>query len=101
MALARKVKLRVWRDYDADQGGPDSAAYQAYKEEMTFRWAVICLSCYARLNNDFGAAEINGREFGLAGSSRGDKAAVVNEAQYRAFQRREAAKLGLDLGEEY
>jgi hypothetical protein len=100
MSLARKVKLRVLREYDPNQGGPDSAAYQAYREEMTFRWTVICLGCYMRLDNDTGVAEINGREFGLAGSSRGDKATVVNEARYRAFQTREAEKLGIDLGDE-
>jgi hypothetical protein len=100
MSLARKVKLRLLREYNPDQGGSDSAAYQAYREEMTFRWTVICLGCYTRLNNDTGEAEINGREFGLAGSSRGDKAAVVNEAGYRESQRGEAEKLGIDLGDE-
>lgn len=64
--------------------------------EMTFRWAVLCLGCYRRLDNECGAGEIGGRLFNLAGSSRGDKAAVLNEAKYQARQRQEAAKLGLE-----
>src|SRR5262245_51435931 len=98
--LARKVKLRGIRDYDPGSGGPDSAAYLAYREETTFRRAVICPACYAQLDNSCGIAQIGGRTFGLAGTSRGDKAAVVDETKYRAFQRRQARKLGLDLGEE-
>jgi hypothetical protein len=32
----------------------------------------------------------------LAGTSRGDKAGVVDEVKYQAFQRREAERMGLD-----
>jgi hypothetical protein len=32
----------------------------------------------------------------MAGQSRGDKATTIDEAKYRAWQRREAEKLGLD-----
>jgi hypothetical protein len=95
--LGRKVKLRPWREYDPDQGGLDSAAYLSYVEEMTYRWAFICHACYRTLDNDIGLAEVSGRLFNIAGASRRDKAAVVDEAKYRAFQQREAQKLGLDL----
>ena len=97
IALARKVKLRPWREDFPWAEGPQSAAYLAYCEEMTFRWAIICLGCYRRLDNEFGVGEVAGRYFGLAGASRRDRAAVVNEAKYQAFQRREAAKLGLTI----
>jgi hypothetical protein len=95
IALARKVKLRPWRP--TVPGPPESAAYHAYVQEMTFRWAFICLACYRTLDNEGGMAEVGGRLFNLAGASRGDKAAVVDEAKYQAFQRREAAKMGLDI----
>jgi hypothetical protein len=97
---ARKVKLRVPRDYDPQLGGPDSPAYQAYVEETTFRWAVVCQACYSLLDNATGLAEIAGKPFNIAGASRGDKAATIDEAKYQAFRRLEAQKLGLDLSEE-
>jgi hypothetical protein len=51
VSLARKAKLRVVRGYDVEQGGPDSAAYQSYVEEMTFRWTAICPGCFLTLDN--------------------------------------------------
>jgi hypothetical protein len=95
--LARKVRLRPWREYDPQRGGPRSAAYESYKEEMTYRWAVICQACYMALDNSLGISEIGGRLFNLAGASRGDKAATIDEPKYWEFRRKEAAKLGLDL----
>ena len=100
MTSARKVKLRPWRDYDPDLGGPESPAYKSYEEEMTFRPAVICQACYSTLDNAAGLGQVAGKLFNLAGASRIDKAPTIDEAKYRAFQRKEAAKLGLDLGEE-
>jgi hypothetical protein len=96
MALARKVKLRPWRDFRPEQGGPESAAYATYCEDMTYRTAFVCLACYRLLDNEMGLAEIGAKVFNLAGASRGDKAAVVDEAKYRKFQRREAERMGLD-----
>jgi hypothetical protein len=96
MALARKVKLRAWRP-DFAPAGPDSAAYLSYREDTTDRWAVVCQACYGCLDNAIGLGVIGDRGFNLAGASRGDKAAVINEAKYQAFQQREARKLGLDL----
>ena len=98
--IGRKVKLRVMRGYDLACGGPDSAAYLSYLEEMTFRWSVVCLACYLNLDNNCGAAEINGRVIGLAGHSRRYKASVIDEVKYRLFRRREAQKLGLELDDE-
>ncbi len=96
MTSARKVKLRPWRD-NWGPGGPDSAAYKSYEEEMTYRWGVICQACYSTLDNEAGLAEVAGKLFNLAGASRGDKAATIDEAKYKVFRRKEAAKLGLDL----
>jgi hypothetical protein len=93
------VKLRPWRDYDPRCGGPDSPVYKSYQEETTYRWAVICQGCYLTLDNETGLAEIAGKLFNLAGASRGDKAATINEEQYQKFRLQQAAKLGLDLGD--
>ena len=49
------------------------------------------------IESDGVGSEIDSRTSDLAGASRGDKAAVVDDAKYLKFQRREAAKLGLDL----
>jgi hypothetical protein len=99
LTSARKVKLRRWRVYDPSRGGPDSPAYQSYEEEMTYRWAVICQACYSTLDNESGRAEVAEVPFNLAGSSRGDKAATIDERKYHAFRSMEAAKLGLNFGE--
>jgi len=66
--LARKVKVRPWRQYDPQQS-QDAAAYAFYKKEMTYRWAVICQGCYARLDNAVGVAGIGGRRWGPKGQS--------------------------------
>jgi hypothetical protein len=95
IALARKVKLRPFRTYHPQQGAFDSTAYDSYREDMTYRWAFICQPCYATLDNQTGLAEVGGHWFNLAGASRGDKAATVDEAKYQKFQRREAEKMGL------
>jgi hypothetical protein len=96
IALARKVKLRPFRDFDPTQG-PNSAAYQSYCEDMTFRWAFICNACYRTLDNAVGVAEIVGHGvFNLAGASRRDRATTVDEAKYQRFQRREAERMGLE-----
>ena len=99
LSSARKVKLRPWLD-GWGPGGPDSAAYKSFVEEMTYRWAVICQACYSILDNYSGRAEVSGRLFNLAGASRGDKARTIDEAKYRKFRRREADKLGLTLDDE-
>jgi hypothetical protein len=97
MAIARKVKIRRWCRFSPVTYGPRSAAYQAYKEQMTCRWGVICGDCYRILDNYCGAAEIRGQTFNLAGASRSDRARSINEDQYQEWQRREAAKLGVEI----
>lgn len=94
--IARKVKLRPAPTGEERFTDPASAAYQSYRENMTYRWAVICISCYRALDNYCGVADIGAKTFNIAGTSRGDKAAVVDEAKYQAFRRREAEKMGLD-----
>ena len=100
MTTARKVKIRPWREFDPSSGGPDSAAYKSYIEEMTYRWSVICQRCYSTLDNYSGLAEVAGKLFNIAGASRADKAAIIDEVKYRKFQRREAEKIGLSLDED-
>lgn len=53
------------------------------------------LACYLLLDNWCGVATAGKAIFNLAGCSRNDKAAIVDERKWQAFQRREAAKLGL------
>src|SRR5207244_5497241 len=90
--LARKVKLRSGR-FEPDCFPPASwGAYLAYVEEFTFRWAIVCLPCYRQLDVVPAVAGIAGRAFNMAGCSCNDKAAIVDEAKYQAFQRKEAAK---------
>jgi len=96
IVLARKVKLRGWREFDPSTGGADSMKYRSYEEETTYRWAVICEVCFKVLDNAVGFGQIQGKHFNLAGRSRGGKASVIDEIRYREFQRREAKKLGLD-----
>jgi hypothetical protein len=66
---------------------------------MTYRWAVVCQACYSVLDNECGLAEVAGRPFNIAGGSREDKAATVDEVKYRKFLVKEAVKLGLDPGD--
>jgi hypothetical protein len=95
--VARKVKLRALRHYNPEQGGRDSVAHKSYREEMTFRCALICNECYRQLDNHIGVAVILDRgRFNLASASRGDRAAVVDEAKYRQFQRRQAEQMTLE-----
>ena len=98
LKIARKVKLRSgdFDSYDPSMGGPDSPANHRYVEDLTYRWAFICNECYRTLDNYEGRARIAGKFYNIAGASRGDKAAVVNQAKYEKFQRAEASKLGLD-----
>jgi hypothetical protein len=101
--FARKVKLRPVCHYEPPPGGPPYPAsvvtlpaYLSYRENSTYRWAFICHACYRLLDNEGGRAEIPGRgEFNIAGASRGDKAAIVDEVKYLKFQRKEAEKMGL------
>jgi hypothetical protein len=94
--VVRKVKLRRIRQPPDPAGGPNSPAWQFHRRETTYRWAVICLGCYRILDNHMGLAEIGGKAFNIAGQSRGDKAAVLDEMKYRLWQKKESRKLGLD-----
>ena len=78
-------------------GGPDSATFISYKEDTTFRWAVICEECYCAIDNRFGVEAIGFNNFNLAGVSRAGKATIIDEAKYVEFQRREVMMLEIDL----
>lgn len=101
--LARKVKIRQWihftpektRIQDGDEF--DFTPYLAYREQVTYRWAVICQVCYRLLDNHIGTAEIGDKEYNMSMASRLDRANTINEEKYQAWQRREARKLGLEL----
>jgi hypothetical protein len=84
------------RGYAPARGGQESAAYQSYAEELTYRRAGVCPGCYARLDSPSGTATIGGKCFTMAGQPRRGRAVTLTEARYRAWQRREAGKLGLD-----
>jgi hypothetical protein len=80
----------------ADVNSPDDPAWKAYEKNTTFRSAVVCPACYKVLDSEDGTGEINGRCYGLAGKSRGDRAPVYTEAKYRAYKRRLAGRMGID-----
>src|SRR5262245_14972168 len=97
VSLTHRVQLRGdVRTPPSGFASPDEPGDHAYLKHATFRTAFICPACYDALDNDYGAGEIGGRVYNLAGRSRGGKAAVYNEAKYRAYQRRLAAELGVD-----
>lgn len=96
VSVGRKAKLRPWLEFSTDDGGPDSPAYAHYLKQVTYRWAVVCPPCYRILDTFDGMGEIGGKLWGINGASRGDKAPVLNETAYLAWQRREAEKMGLD-----
>ena len=97
--LLYHVKLRgdveTARAEPAREGGPDSVAYRQYVQELTYRSAFVCHACYQKLDSPDGTAEISGRNFGIAGQSRRCKAVAYTSKKYRAFQERQAKRLGL------
>jgi hypothetical protein len=97
MTVARKVKIRRWCQFSPALYVLRPAGYQAYNEQMTYRWGVICEECYCILDNCVGVAEIRGQTFSLAGASLLGRARSINEDQYQMWQRREAAKLGVEI----
>ncbi len=99
LSMARKVKLRPWRELDAELAPPGSEARDAYEEEMVYRWAVVCPACYLALDNITGIAEVGGRLYQMAGTSRADRAATIDEAGYRAFVDELASNPGLRVDE--
>jgi hypothetical protein len=94
--LVRKAKVRRAVSDDPNRGGPESAAYRSYVEQLTYRWAILCPACYTRLDGFDGAATIGGNFSTVVGPSHGDRAAALNETCH-AGQRREVARRGLDL----
>jgi hypothetical protein len=95
-AIGRKVKLRPLGEPAEPSASPDAAADLVHQRAHSFQWAVVCLACYRALDNATGLAEIDGKSFNMAGSSREEKAAILDEAQYQQWQRRLSGKLWLD-----
>jgi hypothetical protein len=100
--LVRSVKLRQWQEFDPAYAN-DHERYMQYVRNMTFRRAFICPACYGKLDNRFGSGQIQrdglALTFGLAGESRGDKAATYDHAKWLAHQRKLAAEFGVDVPE--
>jgi hypothetical protein len=96
---AYHVKLRG--DVSAAPAGrfpsPTDPAYLTYCKQATFRSAFVCARCYAILDSDDGTGAIGGRAYGISGRSRCGQAALYNETKYRAFQRRQAGRMGMEL----
>ena len=91
------VKLRgdVRAEFDPVGDGPESLPYRHYAKELTYRSAFVCEECYRKLDSADGTAEIGGREFGIAGVSRGGKAKLYDAVKHAAFQKRQAKRFGL------
>src|SRR5690349_941719 len=83
---ARKVKIRRCLPCPSASLGPNSVAWTEYREQMTYRWNFVCLTCYERLDNIHGAADIAGNDFNLAGTSRGNRARWITREQYHEWQ---------------
>ncbi|MFY7953076.1 MAG: hypothetical protein ACOVT5_11265 [Armatimonadaceae bacterium] len=97
VTLVRRVQLRG--DVTAvptTNTSPDDPAYLGYKENTTYRTAFVCPGCYGVLDSPTGTGRIEGRVYGIAGRSRGARAAVYNQTKYDAFVRRQASDLGID-----
>jgi hypothetical protein len=96
--LVYRVQLRgdVRSMPAAATNSPEDPAYLSYKENTTFRSAFVCLACYTILDSFDGTGEIGDRVYGIAGRSRGGKAALYNEAEYKSFQQKQASELGIE-----
>jgi hypothetical protein len=99
VSLTYRVQLRgdVRHVPAAAVRSPESPAYHAYRENSIFRPAFVCPPCYAELDNPDGLGEIGGRVYNVTGRCRGGRAPLYDGDQYRAYQRREAARLGLRI----
>jgi hypothetical protein len=85
--LGRKVSLQVYRPLPRRRDVPDPDKYPAYTPTV-FRWRAVCLRCYRELDNGEDFARIGKGAFNLDGPSRGDLAPVVDNAEWKAFQKR-------------
>ena len=81
--------------------GPNDPSYLQYRKDVARRRAFICGRCYCALNTVDGLAEIqrDGRmnAWSMSTSSRGGKAAIYDKKKWRAYQRRIAGRMGIDL----
>ena len=95
MAIARKVKVRRLTGWTGPEAvtSKDDPAVISHVEQNTYRWGVVCLRCYSRLDNQVGGGDIGGQTLTLAAVSRFDRARCITEGEYQRWQRREAEKL--------
>lgn len=95
--LAYHVQLRGdVRIVPAEVDSPEDPAFTSYLNNATYRSAFVCPACYSILDSFDGTGEIRGRVYGISGRSRAGRAALYNEAKYKAFQRKKAAELGIE-----
>lgn len=85
------MALYIWRA----SGGASRSRRDGDASSFGEKWRF-----FRETTDYYGVPEIAGKRFNIAGASRDDKAATIDEAKYRKFQIKEAQKLGLDLGEE-
>jgi hypothetical protein len=62
-----------------------------------WQWTVVCPNCYRLLDNWTGMTEMGVRTFALAGVSRCDKASLIDDRKFLAWQQREARKQGIEV----
>ena len=76
---------------------PGSPAYEAYRQDTTFRPAFVCGACYQTLDQSaLGRAEIAGRWYNISSSSCIGRAPVYDRRKYDQYQRTQARKMGLE-----
>jgi hypothetical protein len=92
----RHVQLRGIVPEPTGVTSPDDPAWITYEENTTYRSAFVCPSCYGILDSPTGTGVIDGRVYGIAGRSRGGRAAVYDQAKYDAFIEKKARDLGIN-----
>ncbi len=97
VTLVRRVQLRG--DVTAVPAaitGHDAPRFPRARGEYHLSVGVRLRGCYCVLDSSTGTGRIEGRVYGIAGRSRGGRAAVYDPAKYDAFVRRQANNLGID-----
>ncbi len=83
--------------------GPDDPAYIHYRKNIAQRRSFICEKCYGMLDMLDGLAEIerDGKVmlWSMSVSSRGDRAAIYDWKKWRAYQKKAAGSMGIEVAE--
>jgi hypothetical protein len=65
------------------------------REGRPFRYAIVCLACYEQFEAEVGGCDSAARAVNRAALARGMKGTWITAAKFQAFQKHQAAKLGL------